>query len=150
MVSRRATSPFQCRMGTARRSSCRRRLQSICLTLAVGLLAYFGLLGVTESIQRSQAALFDACAEPPLGPIPRVLHQVFLDGEHAYQAEAADEKPAFRVEWRAACTQHYINWEYRFWTEVRALCYPASPPFPRPLPCTPSMTAVSPCYTTGR
>ena len=116
--------PPQCRMATGRRSSFRKRLPTVCCLLVFAVSAYFGLLGLSDSVQHSQSALLDACAElseTALGPIPRVLHQVFLDGEEAYQAEAADEKPAFRVEWRDACKQHYSNWEYRFWTEVRSL-----------------------------
>ena len=56
--------------------------------------------------------------EPLLGPIPRILHQVFLDGEEAYLREASVEQPAFRVQWREGCKQHYDTWEYRFWTKV--------------------------------
>ncbi len=116
----------QCRMATARRQSCRRRSQTVCFLVAVAVSAYFGLLGLSDSLQQSQTAVLDACAElsePALGPIPRVLHQVFLDGEEAYQVEAAEERPAFRVEWRDACRQHYSNWEYRFWTQVRSNCW---------------------------
>ncbi len=109
-------------MAAARRQSCRRRSQTVCFLIAFGVSAYFGLLVLSDSLQQPHTALLDACAElsePALGPIPRVLHQVFLDGEEAYQAEAAEERPAFRVEWRDACKQHYSNWEYRFWTQVR-------------------------------
>ena len=130
-------------MGTARRSSCRRRSQAICILIAVALFACFGLLAVRETVQRSQNAVLDACAElaePPLGPIPRVLHQVFLDGEQSYQAEAADEKPAFRVEWRDACRQHYSNWEQKLWTQVRSLSSSVIPLF-TPSPRNPSLPA---------
>ena len=120
-------------MGSARRSF-RRRVFAISVLFAIVLVICFGLLRVSESIVRSQTALLEACvelAEGPLGPIPRVLHQVFLDGEEAYQVEAAAEQPAFRVEWRDACIQHYSNWEYRFWTQARFATQPKrpNPPF---------------------
>ena len=97
---------------------------AICVLSAIVLAICFVFSRVSESIVRSQTALLEACADlaqAPLGPIPRVLHQVFLDGEEAYQVEAAAQQPAFRVEWRDACKQHYSNWEYRFWTQALLL-----------------------------
>lgn len=133
-------------MVVARRSYCRRRFQATCIFTAVTLVAYFTCLGINEAIRRSQDAGIDACAdlsEPPLGLIPRVLHHVFLDGEQAYQAEAADEQPAFRIQWRDACRQHYSNWEYRFWTKVRSTGRLRSPLPQDPSACNPSLTASS-------
>ena len=70
-------------------------------------------LGTPQSSTTSQ--LF---SEPPLGPIPRILHHVLLSGEEGFTAEAQAEVPAFRAEWRQGCQQHFANWEYRFWDEV--------------------------------
>ncbi|KAK9806720.1 hypothetical protein WJX72_000551 [[Myrmecia] bisecta] len=47
--------------------------------------------------------------------IPRILHQIFLDGLEELERESARPGTKFPKEWRLSCLQVHQHWEYHFW-----------------------------------
>eukprot|EP00884_Botryococcus_braunii_P001135 jgi/Botrbrau1/11021/Bobra.101_1s0019.1 len=61
--------------------------------------------------------------QEPLGNIPPILHQIFLDGEAQYQKEAASNTTKFLASWRDTCKEHHQDWQYMWWDMAAARAF---------------------------
>ena len=50
--------------------------------------------------------------------IPRILHQIYLEGEAKYEQRVAEGQ--FSRHHRASCQQHHQQWEYILWSKQEA------------------------------
>ena len=67
----------------------------------------------------------DAVESPQ--PIPKILHNVYLDGldnlklaESAVGAQPGQLFPGYNSSWRQSCHEVHRGWKYMFWDNIRA------------------------------
>ena len=73
------------------------------------------LLALNQATERAEAV--DWTTKAPY-QIPRIFHQVYLEGEDKFQEKAKEGK--FSLKHRVSCKQHHQHWEYKFWTKKEA------------------------------
>ncbi|KAK9817526.1 hypothetical protein WJX74_007528 [Apatococcus lobatus] len=47
--------------------------------------------------------------------IPKILHQIYLDGEDVYQSNSANDSNRLQATWRDGCRRLHNGWQIHFW-----------------------------------